>query len=193
MAAGSKQQETEASAAVAVCNALVRGDATTMSTWVTDGTDGHLTWHIPPRAGVSQSQSQFRATCRSISYKKSPSLTRIWYPSSGMNPVMPQSYPLQKGGCTSHQALLKSRWRPTFAVCSSRSKIWKKKLCWPKIGTSKLFFFLVNHHKIYAIFGMLKVAPPPRLWGFRAHLFSLKTLTAVGIAFQLEGQKAPKH
>lgn len=90
------------------------------------------------------SQSQFRATCRSISYKKSPSLTRIWYPSSGMNPVMPQSYPLQYGRCTSHLALLKSCWRPTFAVCSSRSKIWTK-ICWPKIGTSKLISQPISH------------------------------------------------
>ena len=131
-------------------------------------TDGHLPPDIYHQKLEFPSQSQFRATCRSISYKKSPSLTRIWYPSSGMNPVLPQSYPLQ-WRCTSHQALLKSCWRPTFAVCSSRSKIWTKKICWPKIGTSKLIsqpishrclFFLVKHHKICAIFGMLKVAPP---------------------------------
>lgn len=147
------------------------------------------------------SQSQFRATCRSISYKKSPSLTRIWYPSSGMNPVMPQSYPLQYGRCTSHLALLKSCWRPTFAVCSSRSKIWTK-ICWPKIGTSKLISQPISHRFFYfSLWNIIKSArfsgwvrlPPPRLRGFRAHLFSLKTLTAVGITFQLEGQKAPNN
>ena len=161
MAAGFPSGNSEVSAAVAVCNALVRGDATTRSTWpMGPMATVYLTYiYIPPKAGVSQ--SQFRATCRSISYKKSPSLTRIlWYPSSGMNPVMPQSISI---------AVREMHVTPGVAAPPG-PKFGPKKICWPKIGTSKLIsqpishrclFFLVKHHKICAIFGMLKVAPPP--------------------------------